>query len=343
MNTPSEAELVHVPFTSLLDLAAERVGGQVLYATDDFFAEKENLLKDGRGVFVAGKFTERGKWMDGWESRRKRTPGHDFCVVKLGIPGRIHGVDVDTHHFVGNFPESCRLEATERDGAVDVGALAHDERAWVELVPRTKLRGNSRNLLAVHDARRFTHLRLHIHPDGGVARLKVHGEVPPDPARLKRLGGSVDLAAAEHGGVVVACNDAFFGPKDNLILPGRAANMGEGWETRRRRGIGFDWLVVKLAAPGTLDEVVVDTHHFKGNYPDTCSLEGAYLRDPPWDFTLGAEVAWQPLLPRTKLEADHRHTFGASALANRGPFTHVRVCVYPDGGISRLRLMGSPE
>jgi allantoicase len=205
-----------------------------------------------------------------------------------------------------------------------------------------KLQGGSRNLLPVSGDRRWTHVKLHIYPDGGVARLRVHGEVVADRARLLKLGGPVDLAAAENGGVVVACNDAFFGPKDNLILPGRAANMGEGWETRRKRGPGFDWLVLKLAVPGTLSRVLVDTHHFKGNFPDTCSLEGARLPKPPWDFANAQEVDWKPLLPRTKLLADHEHVFEGSGLKDTGPFTHVRLCVYPDGGVSRLRLFGVP-
>jgi allantoicase len=342
MTVEAAPEKVHVPFATLLDLAQERVGGKVLYANDEFFAEKENLLMPGRGVFVADKFTERGKWMDGWETRRKRESGHDFCLIRLGIPGLVRGVDVDTHHFLGNFPESCSLDALALDGKEDVEALVKGDLPWKPILPRVKLWGGSRNLLPVFSDRRWTHLRLNIYPDGGVARLRVHGEVLPDRERLTRQGAPVDLCAAENGGVVVACNDAFFGPKDNLILPGRAANMGEGWETRRRRGPGFDWLVLKLAMPGTLTQVRLDTSHFKGNFPDTCSLEGAFLPEPPWDFAQAQGVEWKPLLPRTKLKADHEHVFEAAALEGRGPFTHARLCVYPDGGVSRLRLFGVP-
>ncbi|HSP81663.1 MAG TPA: allantoicase, partial [Myxococcaceae bacterium] len=326
----------------LLDLAAARVGGRALLANDEFFAPKENLLQPGRGIFIPDKFTENGKWMDGWETRRRRTPGHDWCIIRLGIPGVIRGLDVDTHHFVGNFPESCSVEACEVEGEPSGEVLAADEVRWTEILPRSKLRGGSRNLFPVTSERRWTHLRLNIHPDGGVARLRVHGEVPADRERLASAGGPVDLAAVENGGTVVACNDAFFGPKDNLILPGRAANMGEGWETRRKRVPGFDWIVIRLAVPGSLRRVEVDTNHFKGNYPESCSLEGCYLTEPVPDFLNAPQVIWREVLPRTKLQGHHRHFFELQQ-REAGPFTHVRLSIYPDGGISRLRLFGVPE
>jgi allantoicase len=212
--------------------------------------------------------------------------------------------------------------------------------AWTELVPKTKLAGGTQNYLPVSSERRWTHVRLNIYPDGGVARFRVHGVVKPDPAKL-RSGGLVDLAAAENGGIVVTCNDAFFGPKDNLILPGRATTMGEGWETRRKRVPGFDWIVVKLAVPGTVHKVEVDTNHFKGNFPDMCSLEGCFLKEDILDFANAKDIAWQEILPRTKLQAHHRH-FYESELHAAGPFTHVRLNIFPDGGISRLRVHGRP-
>src|SRR5262249_35737221 len=218
------------PFTERVDLASARLGGQALYATDDFFAPKENLLKPGPAVFLPHEYTDRGKWMDGWESRRKREPGHDFCVIRLGAPGVIHGVDVDTAHFLGNYPPWCWVEATD--------ALP-DERGdgarWQEIVPRSGLRGGAENLFSVDSARRFTHVRLHIEPDGGVARFRVHGVVVPDWHALRAASALVDLAAILNGGTVLTCNDMFFGPKDNLLQPGRGTSMADGWETRRRR------------------------------------------------------------------------------------------------------------
>ncbi|MFY0581737.1 allantoicase [Cystobacter fuscus] len=335
MQTPEEGK-VRVAFAELIDLAAEKVGGRALYANDEFFAPKENLLKPGRGVFIPDKYTEFGKWMDGWETRRKRVPGHDFCILQLGLPGTIRGVNVDTNHFLGNFPEYASVDALEVRGEATVESLV--DAAWTPIVPRTKLVGGTQNYLPVASEARWTHLRLNIFPDGGVARFRVHGVVRPD---LEKLRGSelVDPAAAENGGIVVTCNDSFFSPKDNLILPGRAATMGEGWETRRKRVPGFDWIVVKLATAGTVQRVEVDTNHFKGNFPDTCSLEGCFLEEDILDFANAKDISWQEILPRTKLQASHRH-FYEQELREKGPFTHVRLNIFPDGGISRLRVHG---
>jgi allantoicase len=335
MQTPEEGK-VRVAFAELIDLAAEKVGGRALYANDEFFAPKENLLKPGRGVFIPDKYTEFGKWMDGWETRRKRVPGHDFCILQLGLPGTIRGVNVDTNHFVGNFPEYASVDALEVRGDVTVESLV--DAAWTPIVPRTRLVGGTQNFLPVASEARWTHVRLNIFPDGGVARFRVHGVVRPNLDTL-RASGLVDLAAAENGGIVVTCNDSFFGPKDNLILPGRAPTMGDGWETRRKRVPGFDWIVVKLATTGTVQRVEVDTNHYKGNFPDTCSLEGCVLQEDLLDFANAKDIAWQEILPRTKLQASHRHFF-EQELRAKGPFTHVRLNIFPDGGISRLRVHG---
>ncbi len=339
MHNQADEGRISVSFAGLMDLAAEAVGGRVLWANDEFFAEKENLLKPGRGVFIAGKFTERGKWMDGWETRRKRVPGYDSAVLKLGLPGVIRGVNVDTNHFLGNFPEYCSVDACELEGDAQP-SFDQLPGSWTEIVPRTKLQGGTQNFIAVSSDRRWTHLRLNIFPDGGVARFRVHGEVRPDLQRM-RAEGLVDLASAVNGGTVVQANDSFFSTKDNLILPHRAANMGEGWETRRKRVPGFDWIVVKLAAPGTIEKVEVDTAHFKGNFPDTCSLEGVALDVPLLDFANAQSLPWKELLPRTKLQAHHQHFYEAE-LREKGPFTHVRLNIFPDGGVSRLRLWGRP-
>jgi allantoicase len=327
-------------FTELIDLAAERVGGKALAASDEFFAGKENLLKPGRGIFIADKYTENGKWMDGWESRRKRTPGHDWCLIRLGLPGVIHGFDVDTNHFTGNYPEHASLEGclAASDATVDQLNAAR----WTELVPLSRLDGGSQNLFAVASPERFTHVRLNIYPDGGVARLRVHGEVMADLAQLRATSSLVDLAAMENGGVVALCNDNFFGKKDNLILPGTSTHMGDGWETRRRRNPGNDWTIVRLGAPGTLGRVELDTTHFKGNFPDAFSLDGARLpANVPADLLASRSVAWEAILLPTKLRAHATHTY-EKELAAHGPYTHVRLSIFPDGGVARLRLFGRP-
>jgi allantoicase len=324
-------------FAELSDLAAERVGGRALFANDEFFAPRRNLLRPGRGAFLPDRFTARGKWMDGWETRRRREPGHDWCVIRLGMRGTIRGVDIDTNHFIGNSPEQASVEACDLPRAPSRAAL--EKAAWLELLPRSPLQPGSRNLFAIGDARPFSHVRLNIHPDGGVARFRVHGEVVVD---WKRMRGTIaDLAAIEHGGIVLAVSDEHFGAKANLIMPGRAPNMGDGWETRRRRGPGHDWAILKLGATGELEKIEVDTNHFKGNYPESCSLEGCLAPGAGLEALTADALRWIEILPRTGLKASRRHIFTRRQIA-RGPFSHVRLRIYPDGGVSRLRIHGRP-
>jgi allantoicase len=310
----------------LLDLASERLGGSVLYANDDYFAEKENLLKPAKAIWKEHEYTDRGKWMDGWESRRKRVPGHDFAIVRLGLPGIVRGFVVDTAFFRGNYPESCSVEGTSMRVDAPVEALLDAE--WRRVLPRSPLQGDSENIFPVTSDVALTHLRFNIFPDGGVARLRVHGEVVPEWRLAGGLGNEIDLGAAENGADVLNCSDMFFGPKHNLIMPGRAVNMSDGWETRRRRGPGHDWVIVKLATEGRVRRIELDTNWFKGNYPDTASIEGS----------IDGET-WTELLPRTKLQAHTRHFF-IDELLTDGPFTHLRLNVYPDGGVSRMRVWG---
>jgi len=316
-----------MPFRELIDLASERLGGSVLYANDDFFAEKENLLKPSKAVWKEHEYTDRGKWMDGWESRRKRGAGHDFAIIRLGARGIVRGAVVDTSFFRGNYPESCSIEATS--ARVDAGVDELLAAEWRELLPRSPLQGDSENLFEVASVEAVTHLRFNIFPDGGVARLRIHGEIVPEWRRTGGLANEIDLAAVENGGDVLTCSDMFFGPKHNLIMPGRAHNMSDGWETRRRRGPGHDWVIIRLAAEGRIRRIELDTNHFKGNYPDTASIEGSADGE-----------SWTELLPRTKLQAHTRHFF-IDALLTDGPYTQLRLNVYPDGGVSRLRVWGT--
>jgi allantoicase len=331
-------------FLQLADLASERFGGEVLEANDEFFAPKENLLKPAKPVFVEGKYTNRGKWMDGWETRRRRTPGYDWCVIRLGLPGIIRGVVVDTSHFIGNFPSHFSLEACE----LGAGAPYKNEKKrlqasttrWVELLPQTSLAGDSENPFSIEHPARFTHVRLKIYPDGGVARLRVHGEAVPEKARFSR--GEFDLAAVDNGGNVVASSDQFFSAPLNLLMPGGSKGMSDGWETRRRRGPGNDWVILKLAVPGVIRRIQVDTSHFKGNYPDSCSLECCYVEPSTTRASDSAWPPWKQMLPQSKLKPDRRHIFRRE-LQDFTPCTHVRFNIFPDGGISRLRIFGRAE
>ena len=323
--------------SGLIDLAAARVGGRALAANDEFFAPKENLLEPGRGVFIEGKYTDRGKWMDGWETRRRREPGHDWCVIRLGVPGVIRAVTVDTNHFRGNYPESCSLDAASTAGEPTPDALAG--LPWREIVPRTPLEGHAENRIGVTDGARVTHVRLNIYPDGGVARLRVWGAARPDWAALAATGQPIDLIAVAHGGVPLASSDEFFSEPLNLLMPAPPANMGDGWETRRRRGPGHDWVVIRLGHRGTPTALELDTTHFKGNFPDGASLDVCDLPDAPADRAPGSDAGWRELLPRTRLRANASHHFDIDAAV---PVTHVRLNIYPDGGVARLRLFGIP-
>ena len=327
-------------FTDLIDLAAEELGGAVLLANDEFFAGKENLLKAQAAEWREHDYTDRGKWMDGWETRRRREPGSDWCLVRLGLPGAIRGVIVDTAHFKGNYPAECALEAAVIPEVLDLEGAVRAE--WIEILPRVALKGDSRNAFAISDGRRFTHLRFHIFPDGGVARLRVYGEALPDPRRLRRFGGLVDLAALENGARSLVCSDMFFGSRNNLLLPGRPRNMSSGWETRRRRGPGHDWNIVRLGLPGVLRRLEIDTTHFKGNAPGRCSVEVCDAPGAGADALAGDAVGWRTLLPETRTQPHTRHHF-EDELRSAGRATHLRLNVFPDGGVARLRAWGEPE
>ena len=318
-------------FTALTELASEKMGGEVLDCSDDFFAEKENLLKQGRGIFITDKYTERGKWMDGWESRRKRTEGHDWCIIKLGVQGQIEGVDIDTNHFLGNHPPHASIEACKLSSEPD----NWEEVEWTEILEKSHLDAGSQNFHKVNNPETWTHLKLHIYPDGGVARLRVYGNVDID--WNSRKGQVIDLAAAVNGGRSLYCNDMFFSSKDNIIMPGKGVNMGDGWETKRNRTPNnVDWLIIELGHKGVLEKVMADTHHFKGNFPDSFSLEGCNLDNPSKQDLMHAD--WQEFLPQSKLSAHNEHEY--SELTSQSVFTHIKLKIYPDGGVSRLRIYG---
>ncbi|MGH9757651.1 MAG: allantoicase [Candidatus Acidiferrales bacterium] len=331
-------------FTKLVDLASERLGGCVLEANDDFFASRHNLLKYSSPVYIDGKYTVRGKWMDGWETRRRRTPGYDWCVIRLGLRGILRGVVVDTSFFTGNFPEYVSLEACDLGGPLPLKAerarLKASSTRWFEILPHTALQGDAQNRLAIDHSGIFTHLRLKIYPDGGVARLRVHGEAIPAARRASRK--EIDLAAVENGGSIAASSDQFYGAPLNLLMPGRAKNMADGWETRRRRGPGHDWVIVRLGAAGNIGKIEVDTAHFKGNFPESCLLEALHASGSPSPDSLASSSAWKQILPRSQLKANARHIFQRE-LRESGAATHIRFNIFPDGGVSRLRIYGNPR
>ncbi|GAB5414399.1 MAG: allantoicase [Congregibacter sp.] len=321
-----------------INLLAERVGGRAIDCSDQWFASCDNLVKPGRGVFKEGEFTEKGQWMDGWESRRSfgrqfrpSQLDHDWCILRLGYAGRIRGVDVDTHHFRGNSPLRVAVDATSVTLDPEPGSI------WTEIIPQTDVLPDEQNPIPCDSLDRWTHLRLRIYPDGGVARFRAYGEVIPNPDDYVP-GELIDLASVALGGRGVDASDQFFSSTDNLIMPGRGVNMGDGWETRRRRDEHNDWAILKLGKSGSVRKVILDTAHLRGNYPDRFSLEGCYHPD---EFRPPADAQWQPIINQQRLCPDREHTFTREVICPpEQEFSHVRLNIYPDGGVSRLRVLG---
>lgn len=325
------------PFAHFADLADRRLGAAVIAANDEFFAERENMIRPERAEFDPSAFAHKGKVMDGWETRRRRGVSaerphpadgdHDWALVRLGAPGIVRGVVIDTAHFRGNYPQAVSVEGTSLPGAPSPEELLADDVKWTTLVPKTAIGGHAANGFAVTEERRFTHLRVSQHPDGGIARLRVHGEVVPDPEWLAALG-TFDVVALENGGQVEDASDRFFSSPVNSISPGRSQKMNDGWETRRRRDKGSDWVSYALVGQSLIRAVEIDTGYLKGNAAGWAALSG---RD-------GETGEWVELLPRTRLQPDTVHRF---LLTEAPPVTQVHLDIYPDGGVARLRLHGS--
>ncbi|KSW22649.1 MULTISPECIES: allantoicase [unclassified Pseudomonas] len=323
----------NAPFEKFVNLADERLGSKVISVTDEWFAAASRMLQPTPAVWKEGVFDDNGKWMDGWESRRKRFEGYDHAVIRLGVPGSIKGVDIDTSFFTGNFPPSASL-----DGCFVAEGEPNDDTQWTEVLSSVELQGNSHHYHEISDERPYTHLRLNIYPDGGVARLRVYG-IPFRDWAKQNPDEQVDLAAALNGGRALACSDEHFGRMSNILNPGRGVNMGDGWETGRRRTPGNDWVIVALGHAGIVEKIVVDTLHFKGNYPESCNIQAAFVKGGTDSQIATQSLYWRELLPSQKLQMHNEHTF-IEQIRELGPITHVRLNIFPDGGVSRLRLFG---
>lgn len=371
-------------FTRLTELASTKVGGRILFATDEWFAAATMMLSGGQPVWKEGVYSSQGKWMDGWESGRKRTPGHDWCIVELGIPGVISGFEVDTSFFTGNFVPKISIQATnklavELPNVLDQWNLEAGYRAtpddykavallesekWVELLPMTPLlpgyEDTCRNFFEVSSLSSWSHLRVNIYPDGGIARLRVFGDVQRDWFLKAPVDNLVDLCSVVNGAIPIAWSDVHFGHPINMLRPGRGVDMGDGWETARHldrpsvlysdehgnlKVPGCDWTVLQLGIAGSVCKFEVDTNHFKGNFPESCLIEGCNAPIKKRPEILNAEQCeklgcWKVLLPRTKLKAHLRHYF---KIMPSEQVTHIRLTIYPDGGVSRLRVYGQPN
>lgn len=318
------------------NLADPRLGAEAIYCTDQFFAAMDRMLKVEPAVFYPDKYDDNGKWMDGWESIRKRGEGHDHCIVRLGAPGVVRAVDIDTSHFTGNFPPAASIDGYYGDG--DPGPDAE----WVELVPAVSLGADAHHPVEVAEAGPVSHVRLNIYPDGGVARLRVFGE-PFCEWQNRPADELYELSAISNGGRIVGYNNSHYGSAFATLMPGRGTSMADGWETRRRREPGNDWLIVELGHPGVIEKIKVDTAHFKGNFPDRCSIQASYMGASTDQSIITQSMFWKTLLPEQKMQAHHIHEFGTDKIGDIGPISHIRFNNIPDGGISRLRLFGKPK
>lgn len=319
------------PFHAWIRLEQPRLGTRVVYATDDFFAPKERLIDAADPVWIDGKYDDNGKWMDGWESRRKRVEGYDYCIVRLGIPGVVRGLDIDTSFFTGNYPPAASVDVCSSHEDVP-----GEDSEWQALLPKSDLGGDSHNYFPVEFEGTITHLRLNIFPDGGVARLRIYGEVRPDPSR-HGAGETFDLIGMQNGGRALCASDEHYGSMHNLNLPDQGTHMGDGWETARRRGPGNDWVIFELGEPGTVEAVEIDTAFYRGNYPDRAEIRAAMVSEN--DNIETESENWPLLLPECKLEMDKSHDY-ADEIQDIGVVSHVRLNIFPDGGVMRLRVRG---
>ena len=315
----------------LIDLAQPRLGTKVIYKTDDFFASANRIISPTEPVFKVGVFDKHGKWMDGWESRRKRTAGHDFIIIKLGKPGTIKKVDVDTSHFNGNQPAMVSIEGANSN------SNKINQLKWQPLLSKKKTKANSHHYFTVNSNKVFTHIKFNIFPDGGVARLRLYGSI----AKSNKLKDKkINLASLLDGSSVIACNNEHFGKAENILAPGKAKNMGDGWETRRRRGKGFDWLILNSLDGKEIDKIEISTHHFKGNFPSHCSLQAAYLPNSKNSKQIvKSSNNWKYLLKDAKLSANKVHVF-KNNLMKKDKINFIKINIFPDGGISRFRIYG---
>lgn len=315
------------------NLASERLGATVTQVTDEFFADKARMLSDKPAVFVPDKYDDHGKWMDGWETRRRRNGGHDCAIVRLPVPGVIKGFDVDTSHFTGNYPPAASIEGCRSDAAPD------EKTRWQPLLPISALGPSRHHYLPANAGDAVNWIRLQIFPDGGVARLRVYGQ--PIPTWTADEAKAVhELSALANGGTIVAYNNAHYGNVAALLSAGRGRNMGDGWETRRRREPGNDWIIIALGAAGVPEKIEVDTAFYKGNFPDRCSLQAARVEQGTRASIITQSQFWPTLMAEQKLSADTVHTFEAKELAKLGAVSHVKLNIFPDGGVSRFRVFG---
>ena len=325
----------YIFLNGLIDLAQSRLGTKVVYKTDEFFASAKRIINPWPPVFKEGVFDQHGKWMDGWETRRKRTKGHDYLILKLGKPGKISKVDIDTSYFNGNQPSKVSLEA-----CFSKKKIPDNNCKWSTILKKKNTKPNSHHFFNINNKSIFTHIKLNIYPDGGVARLRVYGSMEVKKKFSKKI---INLTSVLNGATPIACNNEHFGRAENILAPGSGKNMGDGWETRRSRGKNFDWLIIKCATEGKISTIQIDTHHFKGNYPDKCSLQASFLKGKFKSSSIVFKSKkWDLLLNKVKLHGHKKHNFKNLLMKNK-KINYIKINIFPDGGISRIRAFGKVD
>ena len=320
----------------MIDLAQPRLGSKIVYKTDEFFAKANRIINPDEPFFIENKFDKHGKWMDGWETRRKRNKGYDYLIIRLGKEGRISKVNIDTTHFNGNQPNHASLHACHSKKNIP-----DKKTKWKTILKKKKMKPNDQNVFTINKNSIFTHVKLSIFPDGGVARLRLYGSIAIEKLFFGKK--TVNLSSLLNGASIIACNNEHFGKAENILAPGKAKNMGDGWETRRSRGKNFDWLIFKCATPGIINKVQIDTHHFKGNYPDMCSLQATNMTGKiSKKSVVKKSKKWKLLLNKVKLHAHKKHNFQNKLMKNK-KINYIRINIFPDGGISRIRAFGRAE
>ena len=317
----------------MINLADPRIGSKIIYKTDDFFAAAHRILNIEAPIFKDGLFDKHGKWMDGWETRRRRSNGFDYLILKLGKPGKIFDIDIDTTHFDGNQPTHASVE-----GCFSKNKPSKKTK-WISLLNKKKLGPSRNHSFKSKNKSVFNYIRLNIFPDGGVARLRLYGKIEMEKNYLSNK--TINLTSVLNGASIIGCNNEHFGRAENVIAPGKGRNMGDGWETRRSRGKNFDWLIIKFGKPGLIKKLEIDTHHFKGNYPDSCSIQTASIsKDLSNKSIVNNSKNWKFILNKSKLSAHRKHIF-KKFLIKRSKENYLKINIYPDGGISRIRAFGN--
>ena len=316
----------------LIDLAQPRLGSKIIFKTDDFFASANRIINPLPPVFKDGIFDKNGKWMDGWESKRKRTSGYDYLIIKLGKPGSIKKVNIDTTHFNGNQPSMASLEGCNSTSK-NIKNLK-----WKTLISKKKIKANHHHIFNISSKSVVTHVKLNIFPDGGVARLRLYGSISKKKNNFKNK--IINLTSLLNGAAVIACNNEHFGKAENILAPGKAKNMGDGWETRRRRDKGNDWLILNSVNGKKINKIEISTHHFKGNFPSQCSLQVAFIPDKKSSLSIVKNSNnWKFLLKKVNLSSNKTHKFKNKLMKNN-KVNFIKINIFPDGGISRFKIFG---